>query len=69
MENKDNQTKEMLEKQFQDLYDKAKQLYPTIDETISSYNNTTAATERLQDYLNLTTQTPYGVSNNQTVLI
>ncbi|MDR0603887.1 MAG: hypothetical protein LBG80_06250 [Bacteroidales bacterium] len=48
-----SQTKEILEKQFQELYDKAQQLYPAIDEVISSYNNTTASIESLQEYLNL----------------
>jgi hypothetical protein len=67
--NSNNLIKETLEKQFQDLYDKAKQLYPTIDEDILSYTNTTASSERLQDYLNLTMQTPYAISNNHTLLV
>jgi hypothetical protein len=67
--NNNSQIKEMLEKQFQELYDKAKQLYSNIDEDILSYNNTTTSTEQLQDYLNLTTQTPYGISNNHTVFL
>jgi hypothetical protein len=64
-----NPVKETLEKQFQDLYDKAKQQYPTIDEDILPYTNATASSERLQDYLELTMQTPYGVANNHTVLV
>jgi hypothetical protein len=67
--NNNSQTKEMLERQFQDLYDKAKLLYPAIDEAISSYSNTADSTECLQDYLNLTMQAPYGISNNHTTLV
>jgi hypothetical protein len=62
-----NQTKENIEKQFQDLLNKAMLLYPNIEEDISSYVNMTADTTRLQDYLNLTTQTPFEVSNNHIV--
>ena len=64
-----NQTKEMLEKQFNDLFNKAKQLYPNIDETISSYSNMMSSSERLQDYLNLTMQTPSEISTNRINLI
>jgi len=64
-----NQTKEMLEKQFNDLFNKAKQLYPDIDETISSYSNMMSSSERLQDYLNLTMQTPSEISTNHIYLI
>lgn len=65
----DNKTKEIIEKQFKDLSDKAKQLYPNIDDTISSYTNIAASSERLQDYLNLTMQTPPEISTNSVVLI
>lgn len=54
-----------LEIQFQELIDKAKQLYPNIDEAISVITNITAQTTNLQDYLNLTNQTPAETSNNQ----
>jgi len=67
--NTNNQAKEIIEKQFNDLFNKDKNLYPDINDTISSYSNTAAYTERLQDYLNLTMQTPYEVSTNQTTLI
>ena len=59
------QKKELLEKQFQELVDKAKQLYPNIDEAVATLNNMTAQTTNLQDYLNLTQQTPAETSNNQ----
>jgi len=59
------QKKELIEKDFQELLDKAKQLYPNIDEVVSTLNNMTAQTTNLQDYLNLTLQTPMEISNNQ----
>lgn len=59
------QKKELIEKQFQELLDKAKELYPNIDEAVATLNNMTAQTTNLQDYLNLTLQTPAETSNNQ----
>jgi glutaredoxin 2 len=64
MESK-TQKKEDLEMQFQELVDMAKQLYPNIDDAVSILNNMTAQTTSLQDYLNLTNQTPSETSNNQ----
>jgi ABC-type transporter Mla subunit MlaD len=58
------QKKELIEKQFQELLDKAKELYPNIDDAVSTLNNITAQTTNLQDYLNLTLQTPSETSNN-----
>ena len=52
------QTKESIEKQFNDLVVKAKKLYPNINEAIALYSNATVHTDSLRDYLNLTTQTP-----------
>jgi hypothetical protein len=63
------QTKEIIERQFNDLINKAKQMYPGLNEDISSYSNMTAYTDRLQDYLNLTMQTPHEVSTNQIVAV
>lgn len=57
--------KENLEKQFQELLDKAKKFYPNIDDTIATFNNMTAHTANLQDYLNLTNQTPSETSSNK----
>jgi hypothetical protein len=62
-------TKETLEKQFQELYEKAKKLYPNIDEAINSINNITAKTNDLQDFLNLSTQQPRETSSNHISLI
>lgn len=59
------QKKENLEMQFQELVDMAKKLYPNIDDAVSILNNMTAQTTNLQDYLNLTIQTPSETSNNQ----
>jgi flagellar biosynthesis regulator FlaF len=56
---------ENLEKQFQELLEKAKKMYPDIDDAISSFNNMTALTINLQDYLNLNNQTPSEISTNQ----
>lgn len=64
MDNKDSKT-HTLEDQFQELMDKAKQLYPDIDEAVATLNNITAQTSNLQDYLNLTMQTPAETSSNQ----
>ena len=58
-------TKKTLEKQFQDLIDKARKLYPNIDDSISISNNMAAHTASLQDYLNLTFQTPSETSSNK----
>jgi glutaredoxin 2 len=57
--------KEMLEKQFQELLEKAKRLYPNIDEAVINLNNMTAQTTNLQEYLNLTLQTPAETTSNQ----
>ena len=64
-----NYQKEIIEEQFNDLFNKAKQLYPDINETISSYSNMTVSSENLQDYLNLTMQTPLEISTNHIVLL
>ena len=64
-----NQKNEPLEKQFQEMLEKARELYPDIDDTIAMLNNMTAQTNNLQDYLNLTNQTPAETSNNQTLLV
>ena len=62
-----SQNREIIEKQFNELFERARQLYPNIEAEIATYTNTAAATERLHDYLNLTMQTPAEVSNNHVV--
>lgn len=54
-----------LEEQFQELFDKAKQLYPDIEDAVYILNNITAETADVRDYLNLTMQTPAEISNNR----
>lgn len=61
--------KDNLEKQFQELLDKAREWYPDIDDTIASLNNITSQTTNLQDYLNLTNQTPSETSSNQIAIV
>jgi len=58
------QTKETIEKQFNDLLCKAKELYPDINQSIALYSNVTAQAERLQAYLDLTAQMPREISTN-----
>jgi hypothetical protein len=65
MENTDK--KGCLEDQFQEMLDKARELYPDIDDTITTLNNMTSQTNNLQDYLNLTHQMPAETSNNQII--
>lgn len=61
--------KEHLERQFQELAEKAKAIYPNIDEAVGLLNNNTAQTINLQDYLNLTTQTPTDRDNYESNLL
>jgi len=57
--------KDRIIKDFKDLYENAKREYPDIDDSISEYNNIIAETIDYQEFLNLTTQKPNEVSNNQ----
>ena len=59
-----NKEKQLIEN-FKALENKAKQLYPDIDKTVTLANNMTAQTTDLRDYLNLTMQTPTETSTNQ----
>lgn len=59
---------EQIEKQFQELVERAKRLYPDIEESLTIMDNITAQTTNLQDFLNLTNQTPFETSNNQTIV-
>jgi len=36
------QKKELIEKQFQELIDKAEEIYPNMDEAVATLNNMTA---------------------------
>ena len=66
-ENKSN--KQNFEQQFADLLEKAREMYPNIDDSISTLNNMAAQTNNLDDYLNLTFKTPAEISSNQTQLL
>lgn len=60
-------TKELIEKQFNDLFDKARHLYPDIEENISSYSRARVHAEYLQDYFDLLMQSPLETSTNQVI--
>jgi hypothetical protein len=64
MADKKNKKKQLIE-DFKALENKAKELYPDIEKTVSLANNMTAQTTDLQEYLNLTMQTPTETSTNQ----
>jgi len=57
--------KVLLVKEYEALVEKARLLYPDIDLTLTTLNNMTAQTSELQDYLNLTMQTPAETSSNR----
>jgi|WetSurMetagenome_2_1015567.scaffolds.fasta_scaffold121377_2 hypothetical protein len=57
--------KVLLEKEYEALVEKARLLYPDIDLTLTTLNNMTAQTTDLQEYLNLTMQTPPEISSNR----
>ena len=57
--------KVLLIKEYEELVEKARLLYPDIDLILTTLNNMTAQTTELQDYLNLTMQTPPETSGNQ----
>jgi hypothetical protein len=65
----DKDKNEQFDKQFQDLVDKAKLLYPDLEESLTIMDNITAQTINLQDFLNLIYQTPAETNNNQIVII
>ena len=60
-----NQKKDMIGMQYNDMVNQAEKLYPDLKEYIASYSHKTAFTDRLQDYLNLTMQTPFEISTNR----
>jgi len=60
--------KSQIEKEYQYLEKKAKELYPDIDDTISLANNMTAKTNELNEFLNLSSQTPVATSSDQVSL-
>lgn len=63
MEN--DQEKENLEKQFNELQEKAEKEYSDINDAVNTMNFITAEMRDLQDYLNLTMQPPLETTNNK----
>lgn len=63
---RENNTKEQLEAQFQELLDKANEVYPDINQAIATYNSIVSETEDIQNFINLSTKTPNETSNNRT---
>ena len=62
----ENNTKMQLEAQFQELLDKAQEVYPDIHESLVIYNNIVSDSEIIQNYINLSTVVPNEVTNNKT---
>jgi hypothetical protein len=56
--------KELIEKQFQELMDKAKSLYPNLDESLATMTNIVTQNYALQSYFDLTNQVPVESANN-----
>ena len=56
--------KELIEKQFQELMDKAKSLYPNLDESLATMTNIVSQNNSLQNFIDLVNQIPLESSNN-----
>jgi hypothetical protein len=56
--------KELIEKQFQEMVEKAKLIYPDIEKSITTMNNVVSQTNNLQIIFDLTNQVPAETSNN-----
>ena len=56
--------KELIESKFNALIDKARIMYPNIDEQVASYTNTIDGLTIFQNYLELTMLTPDAISTN-----
>lgn len=57
-----------LEKQFNELMDKARETYPDIDDCIASYDNITEHTNELNEYIGLTAQSFTETTSNQVTI-
>ena len=53
-----------FDQEYQLMLDQARKLYPDIEDAIQTINYMTAQTMNLDDYLNLSFQTPLETSNN-----
>jgi hypothetical protein len=56
--------KELIEKQFQELMDRAKDLYPNLEESLATMTNIVTQNNALQSYFDLTNQVPAESTNN-----
>ncbi len=56
--------KELIEKQFQELTDKAKLLYPNLDESLTTMTNIVSQNNSLQNFFDLVNQIPAESTNN-----
>lgn len=54
-----------IEQQFQELADKAKEVYPELNESLEIANSMRQPTEDLQNYLNLTLNLLEATTTNQ----
>jgi len=66
MEKENNQNK--IEEVFEELRKRAKEIYPTLDETIETFNSFKVDQESYQNYINLINEQPLPKASNQTNL-
>ncbi len=64
MEKENNQKK--IQEIFEEIEEKAKELYPNINETIETFNSFKVNQESYQNYLNLINEQPLSKASNQT---
>ena len=62
----ENKEKILLENQFNELMQKAREIYPDIDESIATFNNVCMEEEALSEYLELLNQPPIEINSNHT---
>jgi glycine cleavage system protein P-like pyridoxal-binding family len=67
MSNPESLRKE-IELQFQELFERAIEIYPDINETISISKTFTESNEEFNEYINLLNQIPQQTSTNQFIL-
>lgn len=65
MEPRENTEQNEIEIKFQELVDKAKEVYPDLNGTISLFKTFNSSNEELNEYINLINQTPPQISTNQ----
>jgi hypothetical protein len=60
--------KELIEKKFQEMIEKAKLIYPDMEKTLTTMTNVVSQTYTLQNYFDLTNQIPTESSNNHVTI-